>query len=52
MYPMPQAEPPAAAYAKDLKTTTGIPGGDPSQPTMESAPLNSAVKPNSPLLQR
>jgi hypothetical protein len=52
MYPMPQAEPAAAAYAKDLKTPAGIPGGDPSQPTTESAPLNSAVKPNSPLLQR
>ncbi len=60
MYPMPQAEPLAAAYAKELKARGGtslVANGAEGTVPAESSPLNpapigSAVKPNGPLIQR
>ncbi len=47
MYPMPQAEPLAAAYARELKAR----GGN-SLVAETNEPIGSAVKPNSTLIQR
>jgi hypothetical protein len=47
MYPMPQAQPAAAAYAKELKAR-----GANSMVAESNEPIGSAVKPNSTLIQR
>jgi hypothetical protein len=55
MYPMPQAEPLAAAYAKELTARGGqslVVGDGNENGSAPSNPIGSAVKPNSPLIQR